>query len=193
MYNAESALEPLGNNNSLYTPSAPPPCLSVSLCSNIQRICVLYSNLQMSHFSEAAAGGEKKKSKISMNTEGIWSETPGSIIAQRAPAERRRNAGEKEISRTRVPACHLNISFHACMPKAPHIHTEHTLSLHQKHFAQKARTHTHTCKGACLNTQVQESLELVASRSRVIYIEVKGKERRYCGGRSVMIPVVLTN
>lgn len=144
MYNAESALEPVGNNNSLYTPSAPPPCLSVSLCSNIQRICVLYSNLQMSHFSEAAAGGEKKKSKISMNTGGIWSETPGSIIAQRAPAERRRNAGEKEISRTRVPACHLNISFHACMPKAPHIHTEHTLSAPKTFRTKDTNTHTHT-------------------------------------------------
>lgn len=26
-----------------------------------------------------------------------------------------------------MPACHLNISFHACMPKAPRIHTERTL------------------------------------------------------------------
>lgn len=68
------------------------------------------------------------------------SETPRSIIAYGGPAEKSgKTEGEKEITGTRVAACHLNILFHAC--RKLHSHIKYTLPA-SEHFAQKTQTHT---------------------------------------------------
>ena len=105
-----------------------------------------------------------------------------------------RQKRKKKISRTRVSACHLNISFHACMPAAPHTHTHlhtHRARSAAKHYVQK--TQAHMGRSMLEHTHVQESLELELSDIYRSVREGKKKKKRVRWGRYVMTSVALTN